>query len=107
MQKQQFKTAITLTALHAGNSAKTSEEMFVIMDSNRRFQPNGHKRAVAAKLERASKFKKTHGAQRKMGANNSSHVSSNCCCCDVIMAARLKDHFQPLGGVFCENLNAS
>ena len=48
--------------LYTGNSAKTADEMFPIVDRKGKFLPAGHRRAVEAKSQR-SKSKDNYGAR--------------------------------------------
>ena len=44
-----------------GVSQKTMEELFMILDPAKQFLTNGHHKAMAAKKERESKSKESHG----------------------------------------------
>jgi antiviral helicase SKI2 len=48
--------------LYTGNSSKTAEEMFSIVDRKGKFLPAGHRKAVEAKNQR-SKPKDNYGAK--------------------------------------------
>ena len=49
--------------LYTGNSQKTSDELFMVLDSTKQFLTKGHQQALAAKKERESKSKESHGAK--------------------------------------------
>ena len=49
--------------LYTGNSQKTSDELFMVLDSSKQFLTKGHQQALAAKKERESKSKESHGAK--------------------------------------------
>nr|CAB3266088.1 helicase SKI2W-like [Phallusia mammillata] len=55
--------------LYTGNSTKTSDELFMLVDSQRRFLTTGYKKAVAAKDERSTKHSKSFGARNQRGGN--------------------------------------
>ena len=47
--------------LYTGNSNKTSNELFVLVDSEGKLQESGYRKAVAAKKERASSHAQNTG----------------------------------------------
>ena len=49
--------------LYTGNSQKTSDELFMILDASKQFITKGHQQALAAKKDRESKSKESHGAK--------------------------------------------
>ena len=49
--------------LYTGNSNKTSNEQFMIVDANSRFLTRGYEAAVAAKKERGGKGKDAYGSR--------------------------------------------
>nr|KAG5700480.1 hypothetical protein BaRGS_013967 [Batillaria attramentaria] len=55
--------------LYTGNSNKTSNELFVILDAKGSFQTTGYNKAVVAKKERASKSSESFGAKGPRGGN--------------------------------------
>ncbi|CAK8673080.1 unnamed protein product [Clavelina lepadiformis] len=57
--------------LYTGNSNKTSDQMFMIVDGNRKFLTSGHKQAVDAKNQRTSKYNKSFGAKFRSGGGPS------------------------------------
>ncbi|XP_028393122.1 helicase SKI2W-like [Dendronephthya gigantea] len=60
--------------LYTGNSAKTANEMFPIVDRKGKFLPEGHRKAVEAKKERSQKYK----AKDNYGAKGPrSHTNPN------------------------------
>ncbi|KAF6036501.1 hypothetical protein EB796_005177 [Bugula neritina] len=60
--------------LYTGNSAKTSKELFLLVDSNSKLQELGYKKALAAKKERASSRSHTTGPK---GIRTSGNFSSD------------------------------
>ena len=46
--------------------------MFLLLDANRKFLIGGHRKAIDAKNERASKHSKTFGARGQRGGNPAS-----------------------------------
>nr|XP_039270547.1 helicase SKI2W-like [Styela clava] len=54
--------------LYTGNSNKTSNELFLLLDHNRNFQTTGYTKAIDAKKERTSKHQKSFGAKSGKGA---------------------------------------
>ena len=60
--------------LYTGNSSKTADEMFPIVDSKGKFLPAGHKKAVDAKSKR-SKAKDNFGAKGTRQGTNPNEVS--------------------------------
>ena len=56
-----------------GNSTKTSNELFMIVDGDRKFLKLGYKQAVDAKNERMSKHAKSFGAKQR-GSGGASAV---------------------------------
>jgi antiviral helicase SKI2 len=61
--------------LYTGNSAKTAEEMFPIVDSRGRFLPDGHKRAVDAKKQRSKSSRDNYGAKGARQNTNPNEAS--------------------------------
>ncbi|KAK6195918.1 hypothetical protein SNE40_001245 [Patella caerulea] len=57
--------------LYTGNSNKTSNELFLLIDDKGNFLTNGYKKALEAKKERASKRSQNFGAKVNRGANPS------------------------------------
>lgn len=55
--------------LYTGNSNKTSNEMFLLLDHDRKFHVTAHNKAVDAKKERMSKHQKTFGAKGGKGSS--------------------------------------
>ncbi|KAL5012765.1 hypothetical protein ScPMuIL_011316 [Solemya velum] len=55
--------------LYTGNSTKTSNELFVILDHKGNFLTNGYNKACEAKKERTSKFSQSYGARGQRGGN--------------------------------------
>ncbi|XP_038045840.1 helicase SKI2W-like [Patiria miniata] len=49
--------------LYTGNSTKTNNELFLIVDSTKKFLTSGYHKAVDAKKERESKASSSHGAK--------------------------------------------
>ncbi|XP_074653939.1 superkiller complex protein 2-like isoform X2 [Tubulanus polymorphus] len=57
--------------LYTGNSNKTSNELFMILDAQRKFDVRGYNRAIEAKKERTSKSSQSFGAKGPRGSNPS------------------------------------
>merc|ERR1712142_124515 len=55
--------------LYTGNSQKTSDELFMILDASKQFITKGHQQALAAKKDRESKSKESHGAKGPRGGD--------------------------------------
>lgn len=55
--------------LYTGNSNKTSNELFMIVDANSRFLTRGYEAAVAAKKEREGKGKDAYGSKSNQYTN--------------------------------------
>ncbi|XP_068695347.1 superkiller complex protein 2-like [Montipora foliosa] len=55
--------------LYTGNSNKTSNELFMIVDANSNFLTRGHEAAVAAKKAREGKSKDAYGPKSHQGTN--------------------------------------
>ena len=49
--------------LYTGNSAKTSNELFLLMDAQKNFLQSAYAKAVEAKKERTSKASQNFGAK--------------------------------------------
>ena len=61
--------------LYTGNSNKTSNELFMIVDANSRFLTRGYEAAVAAKKEREGKGKDAYGSK----SNQYTNIKEVCC----------------------------
>ncbi|OWF39926.1 helicase SKI2W-like [Mizuhopecten yessoensis] len=55
--------------LYTGNSGKTSDQLFLLVDHKKTFLTNGYSKALAAKKERASKSSQNFGAKGTRGAH--------------------------------------
>lgn len=58
--------------LYTGNSNKTSDELFLLIDSESKLQEDGYRKAVAAKKKRASARSQTSGPKGGRGAGGGS-----------------------------------
>ena len=63
----QAKQGAIYVDIMSGNSTKTSNELFMIVDGDRKFHKLGYKAAVDAKNERMSKHAKSFGAKQRTG----------------------------------------
>ncbi|XP_060071895.1 superkiller complex protein 2-like [Ylistrum balloti] len=55
--------------LYTGNSGKTSDQLFLLVDHKKTFLTNGYSKALEAKKERASKSSQNFGAKGTRGAH--------------------------------------
>lgn len=80
--------------LYTGNSTKTADEMFPIVDRKGKFLPHGHRMAVDAKKERSqtSKSKDNHGQK-----GSRSHANPNEAKRERFQTSKSKDNYGPKG----------